>query len=72
MLALCNTSRLKLVSVAEQAALSLTWSRTPKKVFLMLRPKMTRLRDTGILSTTPYIGRDFLCSQGPKFGPIPN
>ena len=38
-LAKSKISRLQLVSVAEQAGLSLTWSETPKAGFLMMRLK---------------------------------
>ena len=38
----CKTSRLLLVSVAEQASISLTWAQTPKTVFPASRPKCSQ------------------------------
>ena len=35
LVSVCEISRLRLVSVAEQASLSLTWSETPKTGFLV-------------------------------------
>ena len=40
LLAIAEISRPYLVSLAEQAGLSLTWSKIPKKGFLVTRPIM--------------------------------
>ena len=46
LLAIAKISRLQLVSVAEQASLSLNWSRTPKTGVLVTRLKLLSAFDS--------------------------
>ena len=51
LLAIAEISRPYLISLAEQAGLSLTWSKIPKKGFLVTRPIMYSIKYTHLIKT---------------------